>query len=601
MTLQHRFGWGVRVALGGACAAALGAGAAAEDRTFDGSGNNLGDPSRGAAGALLVRAMDPEYADGMWQMARPGVAGPRQVSNAVCAQVGERTNARGLSDMLWQWGQFLDHDIGLTPAGGVEVAMIETAPDDPFFLGSPIPFTRSIFDPATGTSVQNPRRQINEITAYIDASNVYGSSEERADALRRNDGTGKLKTASAATHPGVIPAGAGDLLPFNDATVDVENDNGPRPDAENLKAAGDVRANEQVGLTAIHTLFVREHNRLCDELSAANPGWTGDEIYERARKIVGAQMQIITYEEFLPALLGPGALSPYAGYDPSVDAGIANIFAHAAYRIGHSMLSGVILRLENNGDLVPEGALLLRDMFFQPERLFADDALDAILKGLTGSRAQEIDPLIVDDVRNFLFGQPGAGGMDLASLNLQRGRDHGLPDYNSIRKAFGLAEVASFSEISSDPAVVSGLESVYTNVDSIDPWVGLIAEDHVPGGSVGPTMLQVLADQFERLRDGDRFWWEIDPELDDLHTELATTTLADVIRRNTSITNLQDNVFFAPVSGDINGSGLVNGADLSSLLSKWGPCGEGVCIGDFNGDGWVNGADLSRILASWGM
>ena len=107
-----------------------------------------------------------------------------------------------------------------------------------------------------------------------------------------------------------------------------------------------IRANEQVGLTALHTLFVREHNRLADVLVSENPGLNGNEIYEFARKIVGAQMQAITYNEFLPLLLGPDAIGPYGGYNPGVDPTITNEFSTAAYRFGHTMVSPSLLRVD---------------------------------------------------------------------------------------------------------------------------------------------------------------------------------------------------------------------------------------------------------------
>ena len=136
-----------------------------------------------------------------------------------------------------------------------------------------------------------PRQQLNEITAWVDGSNVYGSNQERADALRTLDGTGKLKTSD------------GNMLPFNVDGLPNAGGSGP-----NLFLAGDVRANEQLGLTAMHTLFVREHNRLAEKIGAQRSNWDGDRIYEKARQLVGAQIQVITYNEFLPALLGKRAM-----------------------------------------------------------------------------------------------------------------------------------------------------------------------------------------------------------------------------------------------------------------------------------------------------
>jgi hypothetical protein len=131
---------------------------------------------------------------------------------------------------------------------------------------------------------------------------------------------------------------------------------------------------------------------------------------------------------------------------------------------------------------------------------------------------------------------------------LQRGRDHGLPDYNTVRAAYGLAKVTSFAQITSDPAVQAGLQSVYGDVNKIDPWVGALSEDHLAGSQVGPLITAGLVDQFTRARDGDRFWYLRDPDFSpsDL-AYLNDVSLSDIIKWNTSITNLQANVFFMAV------------------------------------------------------
>ena len=317
-------------------------------------------------------------------------------------------------------------------------------------------------------------------------------------------------------------------------------------DSPSLFLAGDVRANEQLSLTAMHTLFVREHNRLADQISAQNPGLSGDEIYERARRIVGAQMQVITYREYLPALMGPNALAPYRGYQPDVDASIGNLFSTAAYRYGHSALSSTILRLNAQGEEIQAGHLALREAFFSPQRLIDENGIAPILRGLANQVCQAIDPYVIDDVRNFLFGPPGAGGFDLVSLNIQRGRDHGLPSYNDVREAFGFNRARRFADITSNIDLQSRLATAYGSVDDIDIWVGGLAEDPLLGAMVGRLVFAILKDQFEALRDGDRFWYQrtLTPaELNDVEN----TRLADIIRRNTNIGDeIANDVFHVP-------------------------------------------------------
>ncbi|NCY03402.1 MAG: peroxidase, partial [Planctomycetia bacterium] len=440
--------------------------------------------------------------------------------------------------MVYAWGQFLDHDIGLTTGAAPREAMPVAVPAgdpsfDPAGTGTAtISMSRSAWDPATGTGTGNPRQQVNSITAFIDGSQVYGSDATRAAALRAFAG-GRLRTS------------AGDLLPFNATGLPNANDAHRVPDAQ-LFLAGDVRANENPELIALQTLFVREHNRIAADAAARNPGWTDEQLYQHARRIVIAELQKITYDEFLPAILGAGtpatvALHAARGYRADVNPGIATEFSTAAFRLGHSMLGEDIQFLADDGTPVRD-AMRLKDAFFDP-RPVAEVGIDPLLKYLASDRAQEIDTKVVDDVRNFLFGQPGQGGFDLAALNIQRGRDHGLADYNTVRAAYGLPQLTSFSQVSADPAVQEGLRQAYGTVDKIDLWVGGLAEKHLPGSSLGATFTRILVDQFTRLRDGDRFWYEraLPPTA---VTAVRATSLGDIIRRNTQVTNLQPDVFF---------------------------------------------------------
>ncbi len=373
----------------------------------------------------------------------------------------------------------------------------------------------------------NPRQQTNELSSYLDGSVIYGSDETRAAALRTFSG-GEL-----ATSPG-------DLPPFNTAGLSNANDAHIVPD-DQLFLAGDVRANENVELSAVHTLWIREHNLVARAIGKLFPSFDDETVYQWARQIVCAEIEVITYREFLPALLGPDALKPYRGYDWRVNAGIANEFSTAAFRVGHTLINDDVEFLDNDGSPVRD-EIELRDAFFNPATIL-EVGPDPILKYLATDNAQEVDLKLVDGLRNFLFGPPGAGGFDLAARNIQRGRDHGLADYNSARRAYGLPTVTSFSKITSDPDLQQRLQTLYGSVNNVDLWVGGLAEDHVPGTSVGPTFRRIIADQFERLRDGDRYWYERTFHGQAL-ADLDATRLSDVIRRNSTITNLQDNVFF---------------------------------------------------------
>jgi hypothetical protein len=249
-----------------------------------GPGNDLANPAEGAASATFRRdALASDYADDVSAPAGPTRPSARAISNAVHAQSASVANARGASDYLWMWGQFLNHDLSLTrahdPAEPLPIPVAANDPFDPQWRGTvTLPFNRSKYDPAS-----SPREQVNELSAWLDASMVYGADPARAAALRRNDGSGKLRTS------------AGELLPFNTDMLD----NRPTKYDPSFFLAGDIRANESVSLLALHTVFVREHNRLAARLKARFPAATEEELYQGARRIVTAELQATQAEKLL--------------------------------------------------------------------------------------------------------------------------------------------------------------------------------------------------------------------------------------------------------------------------------------------------------------
>ena len=527
-----------------------------EVRSFDGSGNNLAQPEWGSTGEQLLRRSVAAYGDGVSDPSGSDRPSARVVSNLLAANpAGGLVNDRDWTAFVYAWGQFLDHDLGLTGAASPRERLAIAVPTgdpsfDPAGTGTmTISMSRSAYDPATGLGVGNPRQQTNEITAFIDGSQVYGSDATRAAALRAFTG-GLMRTSD------------GGLLPFNTTGLANAND-AHRVADDQLFLAGDTRANENPELLSLQTLFVREHNRIAAEAAARNPALSDEQLYQHASRLVIAELQRITYDEFLPALLGaarPGAdgIAPYRGYRADVNPGIATEFSTVAFRVGHSMLGEDIDFLDANGVDVRD-PMLLRDAFFDPRPL-SEVGIDSIVKYLASSRAQEIDTRVVDDVRNFLFGAPGQGGFDLAALNIQRGRDHGISDYNTVRAAYGLPRLTSFSQITADVGVQESLKLAYGSIDRVDPWVGGLAETHQPGSSLGATFTRILVDQFTRLRDGDRFWYQ-NSLPGDLVRTVQGTTLADVIRRNSSVTNIQPEVFFfrASITGSVFGDGNRDG------------------------------------------
>ena len=488
-------------------------------RTIDGSNNNLADPTMNQTGTDFARVGPANFADGVSAMTSG--PNPRDISNIVVAQAntGEDgphlvdDNGVALSGMMYAWGQFVDHDLDLEK-GATTTDISITVPANDEFLppGSTIPLTRVAIDPATGVP-GHPATAINTITGWLDGSQVYGSDAATAASLRTADG--HMKTS------------AGDNLPIDPQS--------------GMFMAGDVRAQENPDLTALQTLFVREHNYQVDQLHKEHPNWSGDKLYEMAKAITTGEMVNITYTEFLPHLLGKDAIDPYHGYDPTVDARITEEFEGAAYRFGHSIVSDEISAISNIGAFTSEQTLA--ESFFENPAAFAATGADGLLRHLSGDLANPLDTQLVDGLRNLLVDPPD--GVDLAAINIQRGHDLGLGTLNQTRMALGLTPYASFDEVSSDPETAAALEQAYGSVDAIDLWTGGLAEDHVAGGVIGSTFARIIGDQFTALRDGDQYYFENQGFDKQTLNEIKGTTLSDLITRDTDTSAMQSDAFVA--------------------------------------------------------
>ena len=586
-------------------------------RTIDGTHNN-GD--KGASESQLIRLLGHAYQDG-YNTPRGGdfsdstLPNPRHISNTLMNQSDSITNFLNASDWLWQWGQFLDHDLDLNEGSSsppeADKTPILVPEGDPYFPShvTELPFTRVAAADGTGGSLDSPREAVNHITAYIDASNVYGSDDYRAEWLRdRSIGQGLLKTSWDQQGKEV-------LLPKNDGSQGNAGGTGT-----NLYVAGDVRANEQIGLTAVHTLFVREHNRIARQLyqryksgdhqiqamydsyaqqhaDLSDAETLDNYLYESARKVVGAEIQAITYNEFLPLLIGEETLANYQGYQSSINPQISNEFANAAYRLGHTLLSNELQRVDSNG--VKE--ISLHEAFFNADHI-EEHGIEQSLTGLIYQGAQELDHQLVDSVRNFLF---RSGGLDLASVNIARGRDVGLPNYTEAYQEIFGQEITDFSDLTAlglmTEEVVELLQQAYETVDQIDLWVGGVSEsagDH--GGLLGPTFSYFIADQFERTRDGDKYFY-LEPEelqqLEILAPGITDIRLSDVIKQNSENEYLiPDDVFKVPFDHRIFGDDTANilwGSHENDLIDAKN--GQDHVLG-LSGHDTIFGGDMDDVL-----
>jgi len=450
------------------------------------------------------------------------------------------------SNLLTFFGQFMDHDLTFSQDTNDTGPVCNSFPipipkgdnfyDSGFTGTQTMRFCRLSLAAGTGTGTGNPANFPNIITSWIDASTVYGYTNDRTQALRAFKG-GLMKTS-----PGVD----GDYLPINDngqggQLVQMANAQNKVP-ATQLYAAGDMRADENPVLLSIHTMWVREHNRRANLLPSS---MTDEQIFQQARKMVIAHVQHIVFYEFLPTILGQ-QMPAYAGYDPTKNPGIFDFFSTVAYRFGHDMLSDVLSRLDPYGNDIPAGSVLLRDAFFDIAS-FTTFGVSVFLRGAAVHPQRQVDCVLEDDIRVFLYGKGPATAFDLAARNMQRARDVGLGFYNDFRAAYNLPTCNTFDCVTNDTSAIAALNNAYgtNNVSFLDPFVGgLLEQKNTPTALLGALFSTAIIEQFSNIRNGDRFWFENPGVLTASElSEIQTTKFSDIIKRNTDSVLVPGDVF----------------------------------------------------------
>jgi Ca2+-binding RTX toxin-like protein len=403
--------------------------------------------------------------------------------------------------------------------------------------------------------------------------------------------------------------------------------------------AGDGRANENIGLTAVHHVFHSEHNRLVQHTKdvvlasgdiafinewltediGAIPAdlstlvWDGDRLFQAAKFGTEMQYQHLVFEEFarkvapsINVFLVPD------GFDTTLNPSIVAEFAHVVYRFGHSMLTETIDRFDPSFNASHIGLIegFLNPLQFDQNGTGAhvdhDIGAGAIIRGMTRQVGNGIDEFVTTALRNNLLGLP----LDLATINLARGRDTGVPPLNEVRAQYYEASnqnillkpyeswvdfaghlkneasiinfIASYGthelitsqttlEGKRDAALtiitgvsVGGLAvpadaldflnatgayagGVLGGLNNVDLWIGGLAEETMPfGGMLGSTFAYTFEIQLEALQSGDRFYYL--QRLDGLHLfgEMENNSFAAMMMRNTNATHLPADVFSVP-------------------------------------------------------
>jgi len=514
--------------------------------SYTGQGHHPVAPLRNSAGAPFIRNAVNSYVDGIYQM-RNDLPNARTVSNLVVwdqVNQGNQADPNGYSGFMYAFGQFLTHDLEFARPGSTNIDVVVPAGDTNLTPGSHIPVNRSAIAPGTGIA-GHTALPINDVTGWIDCSVVYGLAYPPGvpqgptpfqNPINLREGgqtatTGKLSTSSNGQYAPVV---------------------------NNSFVFGDPRGTENPDLTSIQTLFIREHNWHVDRLKVLHPDWSGEQLYQRARNIVIAEFQNITYKEWLPKIVGASTIPAYTGFKTNIDASVTVEFAVAAMRFGHSIVSGAQDRVDEQGNIT-ESLTLSQAFFLTPDLYERNGGANGFIRKLASDISNKLDVHIIEDLRNLLNDPPAA--MDLAATNIQRGRDAGLPSLNQMRTALGLSAYTSFSQITTDSVVASALQTAYTNINNIDLWVGGLAETPVPGAMVGQTFQNIISSQMIRLRDGDALYWENQPWALGDFDWLQSQTLSKIILRNTDTVRMQLDAFVAVERSDLYLPTAINGVD----------------------------------------
>ncbi|XP_071090339.1 salivary peroxidase/catechol oxidase-like [Haliotis cracherodii] len=585
-------------------------------RTADGSCNNLVHTTWGKASIPMRRWLDPAYDDYISSPREKSTGSSsklpsaRLVSTSVHTPSTDADRHTSYTHMLMQWGQFLDHDITSTPTqqlsggpnGGSSVGCCglgihrakrggrppETLPDlirpqcfpidipqpDRHFDSTCMNFVRSV-QVANEYCYAAPVEQLNQLTAYIDASQVYGSSQEEQNKLRTFvDGQLKMRCAH---------------LP-NDSQSSCTTPNSP----SYCFLAGDHRVNENPTLQSMHTIFMREHNRIAKKLKERNCHWSDEITFQEARKIVGAIIQKITYDEYLPIIMGQQAMTKYGlpigswstyakVYNTTTDASIRNAFATAAFRMGHSMIRSHLGSYSSSYSNLGEDEL---SQTFGNTNLILNvnnRKVGHYCRGLVKDGVQNAEHKLTQEVTDKLFADSNGNSLDLAALNIQRGRDHGLPSYTKWRKYCNVPTATSIDGLAPTThtnTTVNLLKKVYKHIDDIDLFPGALSEKPVPGGLLGPTFTCLLGKQFQALKEGDRFWFEENNAYvkftPNQLNEIRKASLSRVVCDNTDTYMIQKNAF---INGSLSSCCSLDVIDLkhwndpsTGTWTSWGTC-----------------------------
>jgi Animal haem peroxidase len=494
-------------------------------RTADGSWNNLENPKEGAAGTRFLRnvsmeAICPETGETLM------TPNPREISRKLLTrpQQGKATQMQEipfLNMLAAAWIQFQNGDwINHGEILYRDVHEIPLAEDDParlkyrqtkMFVG------KTQADPTwTVDREQTPITFINEVTHWWDGSQIYGSDQDMQDRLRS----------------------------FVDGKLQLNPDGTLPLDSHGVEETG-FRRNWWVGMAALHTLFAREHNEICNHLKTSYPRWDDHQLFNVARLINAALMAKIHTVEWTPAILPNPSLNTalnmnwYGLLTNLFESGM-NRKTVAKINVRNPEMGGVVGNpTDKHGQpfglteeftevyrlhsLLPESLQLKRighstsnEIPFLASRQAGSAKLTAkfgIANILYSFGTQNPGALELNNYPHFMqeLSIPGNPLLDMGAVDILRARERGVPRYNEFRRQLGMNPISCFDELTPNKEHVQKIKEVYgdkpKDVEKLDLLIGTLSEGYRPTGfGFGETMFQIFILNATRRLQADRFY-----------------------------------------------------------------------------------------------
>jgi Animal haem peroxidase len=500
------------------------------ERSEDGSYNNLENPREGMAGSRFGRNVPPEHTFPE-QDPEIMVPSPREVSRAVLTRK-QFIPAPSVNVLVASWLQFMISDWFSHGKGNIDDPWrIDLASDDPW-PDRPMVIPRTKRDHTRpADSLRYPATYINECTHWWDASQIYGDNLAMQRSRRTMEG-GKLR------------------LPENGSSFP---ENGEDP------------ANTSgfwLGLAMLHILFAQEHNAICEQLQREYPNWSDEQLFQRGRLINSALLAKIHTVEWTPAVIShPTTVAALrANWYGVLGEQVKKLFGRVA---DSEVLSGIVGgETDDFGvpyTLTEEFVAVYRMHPLLPDdwsfRSNEDDSIlqEATFRELAHRHSWEMlrkhsmtdllysfgtsHPGLVT-LRNFPkflqeYERPDGKLIDLASVDILRCRELGVPRYNEFRRLLNLAPARDFRSLSSDPATVDQLRKLYNGkIENVDLVVGMFAEKLPKGFAFSDTAFRIFVLMASRRLNSDRFLTR------DYTPQVYTQTGLDWVENNSMATVL---------------------------------------------------------------